>query len=93
MISPVTKCSPSESLLAWIAEQGDEDPFIALVTAEIRVACWKGAQAVSVTSLMHGVLDSIIAAIAESSDCVVITDNENDFPGLNIINPLPDGAR
>jgi len=36
IISNVTKPAPSESLLAWIAEQPDEDLFIAsLVVAEI----------------------------------------------------------
>ena len=33
-------------------------------------------------------LDMIIAAIAEANDCVVVTDNEKDFAGLTILNPL-----
>jgi toxin FitB len=33
-------------------------------------------------------LDMIIAAIAEANDCVVVTDNERDFAGLKIVNPL-----
>jgi toxin FitB len=33
-------------------------------------------------------LDMIIAAIAEVNDCVVVTDNEKDFTGLKIVNPL-----
>jgi toxin FitB len=33
-------------------------------------------------------LDMIIAAIAEANDCVVATDNEKDFTGLNFVNPL-----
>jgi toxin FitB len=33
-------------------------------------------------------LDMIIAAVAEANDCVVVTDNEKDFPGLEIVNPL-----
>ena len=33
-------------------------------------------------------LDMIIAAIAEANDCVVVTDNERDFAGVEIINPL-----
>ena len=33
-------------------------------------------------------LDMIIAAIAEANECVVVTDNEQDFAGLKIINPL-----
>jgi len=30
----------------------------------------------------------IIAAIAEANECVVVTDNEKDFVGLKIVNPL-----
>ena len=33
-------------------------------------------------------LDMIIASIAEANDCVVVTDNEQHFAGLKIINPL-----
>ena len=33
-------------------------------------------------------LDMIIAAIAEANDCIVVTDNEKDFAGLKILNPL-----
>ena len=30
----------------------------------------------------------IIAAVAEANDCIVVTDNENDFAGVKILNPL-----
>jgi predicted nucleic acid-binding protein len=33
-------------------------------------------------------LDMIVAAVAEVHDCVVVTDNEKDFAGLDFINPL-----
>ncbi len=33
-------------------------------------------------------LDTIIAAVAEANECVVVTDNERDFEGVEIINPL-----
>ena len=33
-------------------------------------------------------LDMIVAAVAEANDCVVVTENEKDFAGLRIINPL-----
>jgi toxin FitB len=33
-------------------------------------------------------LDMIIAAVAEVNDCVVVTENERDFVGLRIVNPL-----
>jgi len=31
--------------------------------------------------------DTIIAAIAEANDCIVVTDNERDFEGIEIVNP------
>lgn len=33
-------------------------------------------------------LDMIIAAVAGANDCVVVTDNEKDFAGIEFINPL-----
>ena len=33
-------------------------------------------------------LDMIVAAVAETNGCVVVTDNERDFDGLDIINPM-----
>ena len=36
--------------------------------------------------------DMIIAAIAEANDCTVVTDNEKDFRGLKIVNPMHAGA-
>jgi predicted nucleic acid-binding protein len=33
-------------------------------------------------------LDMIVADMAEANDCLVGTDNENDFPRLKIIKPL-----
>jgi len=33
-------------------------------------------------------LDMIIAAVAEVNNCMVVTDNERDFVGIEIINPL-----
>ena len=33
-------------------------------------------------------LDMIIAAVAAANDCVVVTDNERDFAGLEMVNPL-----
>ncbi|MER8855716.1 PIN domain-containing protein [Mesorhizobium australicum] len=37
-------------------------------------------------------LDTIIAAIAEANECVVVTDNEKDFEDVQIINPLRSSA-
>jgi predicted nucleic acid-binding protein len=33
-------------------------------------------------------LDTIIAAVAEAYGCTVVTDNEKDFAGLQIVNPV-----
>jgi hypothetical protein len=33
-------------------------------------------------------LDMIVAAVAEANDCTLVTDNEKDFAGLKIVNPL-----
>ena len=33
-------------------------------------------------------LDMILAAVAEVNDCVVVTDNDRDFRGLQIVNPM-----
>jgi predicted nucleic acid-binding protein len=33
-------------------------------------------------------LDMIVAAVAEANDCLIATDNEKDFVGFKIVNPL-----
>lgn len=33
-------------------------------------------------------LDTMIAAIATTNDCTVVTDNEKDFGGVRVINPV-----
>jgi predicted nucleic acid-binding protein len=33
-------------------------------------------------------LDMIVAAIAETNECVIVTDNEKHFAGLEVLNPL-----
>ena len=38
-------------------------------------------------------LDMFIAAIAGANDCVVVTDNERDFRGVQIVNPLQSEAK
>ena len=32
-------------------------------------------------------LDMIIAAVAETNECMLVTDNEKHFPGLKVLNP------
>jgi predicted nucleic acid-binding protein len=33
-------------------------------------------------------LDMMVAAVAEASKCIVVTDNEKHFQGIDILNPL-----
>lgn len=130
IISNVAKPAPSDKLLAWMAEQSDDDLYIASLTvAEI----WRGvlekpagkrrreleawfAGPESPQTLFAGrvlpfderagltwarlmadgkakgrprsALDMIIAAVAEANDCVVVTDNERDFAGIEMLNPI-----
>lgn len=130
IISNVVKPQPSESLLAWMSRQRDEDLFIASLTvAEIRQGIlekprgkkraaldrWfsgpEGPQALFAGRILsfddkagliwaqlmaagkaagkpRGGLDMIIAAVAGANDCVVVTDNERDFAGVEILNPM-----
>jgi predicted nucleic acid-binding protein len=130
IISNVTKPTPSEALLDWLAEQADQDLYISSLTvAEIRRGVLEkpagrrrreleewfagpdGPQALFAGRVIpfdekaglawaklmadgrtrgrpRSALDMIIAAIAETNDCVVVTDNERDFEGVEIINPL-----
>jgi predicted nucleic acid-binding protein len=130
IISNVTRPTPSASLLAWMAEQADEDLYISSLTvAEIwrgvlekpagkrrreleawfagpegpqslfagRVLAFDEKAALAWARLMadgrtrgrpRSALDTIIAAIAEVNDCVIVTDNERDFEGMEIVNPL-----
>jgi len=130
IISNVTKPVPSEALVAWMAEQTDENLFIsALTVAEIQrgvlekpagkkrreLESWfsgpDGPQALFASRVLpfdekagliwarlmaegtstgrpRSALDMMIAAVAEANECVVVTDNERDFAGLKIVNPL-----
>ena len=130
VISNVTKPSPSQSLLDWLAEQVDENLFISSLTiAEIwrgvlerpigrkrdRLEAWftgpEGPRAIfagrvlpfderaglvwarlmaggKATGRSRSALDTMIAATAISNDCIVVTDNEKHFEGVDIFNPL-----
>lgn len=135
IISNVTKPTPSESLMVWMAEQADKDLFISSLTiAEIwrgvlekpagrnrdqletwftgsdgppvlfagRVLPFDQSAAMVWARLMaegrakgrpRNALDTIIAATAEANDCVVVTDNEKDFAGVEVVNPLRPTSR
>jgi len=34
----------------------------------------------------------LVAAIAGANECIVVTDNEGDFLGIQIVNPMREGA-
>ena len=38
-------------------------------------------------------LDTIVAAIADANDCIVVTDNEKDFAGVEVVNPVREKSR
>ena len=40
------------------------------------------------TGRPRSALDMIIAAVAEANHCIVVTNNEKDFAGLEIVNPM-----
>lgn len=40
------------------------------------------------TGRPRSALDMIVAAVAAANDCVVVTENEKDFVGLEVLNPL-----
>jgi predicted nucleic acid-binding protein len=130
IISQVTKPVPSEALTSWMANQADENLFIASLTvAEIQrgllempagrkrrqLERWfvgpEGPQALfagrvlpfdeasaliwarlmaegTATGRSRSALDMIIAAVATANDCLVVTDNERDFTGMEVLNPL-----
>jgi toxin FitB len=131
IISNITRPIPSSALLAWMADQNDDDLFIsALTIAEIwrgvleqpkgkkraLLEAWfngaEGPQALFVGRVLlafddkaalvwaqlmaegttkgrpRSALDMIIAAVAGANGCVIVTDNEKDFTGLEVINPL-----
>lgn len=130
ILSNFTKPAPSELLVAWMADQSDDDLFIASLTlAELRrgvlekpagkrrdqLDAWfsgpQGPQALFAGRILpfderaglawaelmaegkaagrpRSGLDTVIAAIAAANDCVVVTDNERDFAGIELINPL-----
>jgi len=130
IISDATKPAPSAALVAWMADQADDDLFISSLTiAEIRrgvlekpagrkrrelerwfsgpegpgalfagrVLPFDDRSALIWARLMaegtaagrpRSALDMIIAAVAEANQCILVTDNEKHFAGLEILNPL-----
>lgn len=130
IIRNIVRPQPSNSLLAWMGAQRDDDLFISSLTiAEIRrgilemphskkrnaLDAWfagpEGPQALFSGRILsfddksgliwarlmadgrtrgrpRSALDMIVAAVAGANDCVVVTDNENDFAGIQFVNPM-----
>lgn len=130
IISNVVKPKPSQTLLKWMAEQADDDLFIASLTiAEIRrgilqqpqgqkreaLDAWfsgpEGPQALFAGRILpfdenagmlwaqlmaegklrgrpRSALDMIVASVALANGCIIVTQNERDFAGLEILNPM-----
>lgn len=130
IISEFTKAERSKDLIAWLADQDDDDLFIsALSIAEIRrgililpagkrrrdLEHWFGgpdgpqslfagrvlpfderAATIWAELMAEGrqrgrprnALDTIIGAIALANGCVLVTNNEKDFPGIATFNPM-----
>jgi hypothetical protein len=40
------------------------------------------------TGRPRSALDMVIAAIAQSNNCILVTDKERHFPGIDLVNPL-----
>lgn len=135
ILSNITKPEPSFELMTWMADQTDEDLFIASLTvAEIhkgilekpagkkrtslerwfvgddgpqrlfadRILPFDETAALIWAQLMaegkasgrpRSGLDTIIAATARANGCIVVTDNEKDFYGVELINPLRTGVK
>lgn len=133
ILSNITKPEPSVALMTWMADQTDEDLFIASLTvAEIHKGILEkpaGKKRTSLESWFVGDdgpqrlfanrilpfdetaaliwaqlmaegkasgrprsgLDTIIAATARANRCIIVTDNEKDFYGIEMINPLRTG--
>ena len=47
---------------------------------------------VSVVASPRNALDTMITATAETNDCIVVTDDQKDFDGVETFNPLRRGG-
>lgn len=81
-----------DALEAWFAgPEGPQALFAGRVLAfdEKAALIWARLMAEGkAAGRPRSALDMIIAAIAGANDCVVVTDNERDFVGLQVLNPM-----
>lgn len=80
-----------EALEAWFAgPEGPQALFAGrILTFDDRAALvWARLMAEGkAAGRPRSALDMIIAAVAETNGCVVVTDNERDFVGIALVNP------
>jgi predicted nucleic acid-binding protein len=81
-----------DQLDAWFSgPEGPQALFAGRVLAfdEAAALIWARLMAAGKTgSRPRSALDTIIAAVAEANGCIVVTNNEKDFPGVECVNPL-----
>ncbi len=81
-----------DTLEAWFAgNDGPQSLFAGRVLSfdERAGLIWARLMAVGkTTGRTRSTLDMILAAVAEANDCMMVTDNETDFRGLQIFNPM-----
>jgi predicted nucleic acid-binding protein len=81
-----------QQLERWFAgPEGPQALFIGRILPFDEKAGLVWAQLMSKGSAVgrpRSALDMVIAATALSNECTIVTDNEKDFTGLNILNPM-----
>ncbi len=81
-----------ERLEAWFAgPEGPQSLFRGRVLSFDEKAAFVWARLMSegrAAGRPRSDLDMIVAAIAEANECVIVTDNEKRFAGLEVLNPL-----
>ncbi len=81
-----------ERLEAWFAgPEGPQSLFKGRILSFDEKAALVWARLMSegrVAGKPRSDLDMIVAAVAEANDCVIVTDNEKHFFGLEVLNPL-----
>jgi predicted nucleic acid-binding protein len=81
-----------ERLEAWFAgPEGPQSLFKGRILSfdEKAALLWAGLMSAGrAAGKPRSDLDMIVAAVAEANECVIVTDNEKHFSGLEVLNPL-----
>lgn len=85
-----------DQLKAWFSgPEGPQALFAGRILSFDEKASWVWARLMAdgkAKGRPRSGLDAIIASVAEANECVVVTDNEKDFEGIEIVNPLRGAA-